>query len=872
MGIISPATIDGYKYFWLFKDVCTGFNHVYLSANKDSNTFLEALDECITWYRSHSKTVKKLRTDDEPLFKAANIVEYLRRPDINIKHQSSVPYCHWQNAVERDVQTIVKGTSTLLHSQPWLGANQWNLALYHFISIRNRTPNNKHTQSPHQMITGQALDFENSFKFAFGDFVAVGIPDVNKTWKFDLKNELGIYVGDADDYKRGCTLYMPYHRNLQLSLDCVKLEITDRQYLHYMSRRQDIRDPTRYSTIEGAFHDFGEALAEESIELPSFSAPLYDTEEPQADIPRKKPAVQSNYGLRTRTTGSVQDSASSGAQVDHSPSHTSINFEDHSHIVSYGAKVTVGLALKSLERDMWIQAINAEIQQLLTGRTLIPTAPTDLPESYDIIHSTMQLKHKFMPSGEHDKFKARLCACGNELRGLIEDTFSPTISNLANAALHQIAVIDQMHTCIIDTVGAYLYEDYPQDLKPIFLRLPREVAITCNLNPNVIYRINKYLYGLPDSGRAYYRAYSSHLMNKGYARTASDPCLFTKIEGDRRTYIWIHVDDSFVASTHQDELMKLQDCIREKYQITVNNDANQYLGINFEKLPNGNVKLTQPKLLQSIIDEFSDYLSTHRSNANYSTPQSGTTKRSAAVMEVESSSTVDNSPIEPHIYLHLLGALIYLTRSRPDISTAISFAAVHASKPTRVHYDELLHCVKYLEDTRDKGLILHIGDHATSDLTIKAYVDASYLTHADSKSHTGYCISFGTIGSFYTKSLKQKLVATSSVHAEMRALYTAVIDIVFLIHLCDEIGRPVNLPAVILEDNQPLIDLSVDISTRTKKCKHFLMLIDYVREQVEEGLIALSKVSSADNLADILTKVVTGKPFITKADQILGEF
>jgi len=311
----------------------------------------------------------------------------------------------------------------------------------------------------------------------------------------------------------------------------------------------------------------------------------------------------------------------------------------------------------------------------------------------------MLLKLKLMPSGEHDKFKARLCACGNELRGLIEETFSPTISNLANAALHQIAVIDQMHTCIIDTVGAYLYEDYPQDLKPIFLRLPREVAITCNLDPNVIYRINKYLYGLPDSGRAYYRAYSSHLISKGYARTASDPCLFTKIEGDRRTYIWIHVDDSFVASTHQDELTKLQDCIREKYQITVNNEANQYLGINFEKLPGGNVKLTQPKLLQSIIDEHSDYLiystATSTGTHSISTPQSGKMKRPTAELEVvESSSIVDKIFADRAHSLSQLEALIYLTRPRLYILTAISFERCMCRSLSEQTADELPNCVK----------------------------------------------------------------------------------------------------------------------------------------------------------------------------------
>jgi hypothetical protein len=67
-------------------------------------------------------------------------------------------------------------------------------------------------------------------------------------------------------------------------------------------------------------------------------------------------------------------------------------------------------------------------------------------------------------------------------------------------------------------------------------------------------------------------------------------------------------------------------------------------------------------------------------------------------------------------------------------------------------------------------------------LTLTCYVDASYLTHADSKSHTGFCLSFGEIGTFYSKSSKQTLVTTSSTHAEMRALYTLLIHKLYSKH------------------------------------------------------------------------------------------
>jgi hypothetical protein len=131
-------------------------------------------------------------------------------------------------------------------------------------------------------------------------------------------------------------------------------------------------------------------------------------------------------------------------------------------------------------------------------------------------------------------------------------------------------------------------------------------------------------------------------------------------------------------------------------------------------------------------------------------------------------------------------------------------------------------------------------------------------------------MSFGNIGTFYVKSSKQNLVATSSTHAEVRALYTLVLDLIFVVNLCDELNRPVELPAIILEDNQPAIDLSLALNGRVKKCKHFLMLVNFIREQVTSGLIDLRKVATEDNYADVLTKPLMGKSFEEKANYLLG--
>jgi hypothetical protein len=122
---------------------------------------------------------------------------------------------------------------------------------------------------------------------------------------------------------------------------------------------------------------------------------------------------------------------------------------------------------------------------------------------------------------------------------------------------------------------------------PLYLTLPDNVSDCCGLNRGVKYRIKKYLYGLPDAGLAYYKAYSAHLASGGYVRTTSDPCLFVKADGKERTYVWCHVDDTFVCSTVKTELILFQEHVKAKFDITIVDNVTEYLGIRITELKNG---------------------------------------------------------------------------------------------------------------------------------------------------------------------------------------------------------------------------------------------------------------------------------------------
>ena len=80
---------------------------------------------------------------------------------------------------------------------------------------------------------------------------------------------------------------------------------------------------------------------------------------------------------------------------------------------------------------------------------------------------------------------------------------------------------------------------------------------------DTVYRFKKYIYGLPDSGKAYYLAYAKLLQDAGYKKAKSDPFLFYKIIGVERIYIWIHVADTFVAATSEELLQEYQEPVQD---------------------------------------------------------------------------------------------------------------------------------------------------------------------------------------------------------------------------------------------------------------------------------------------------------------------
>jgi hypothetical protein len=321
------------------------------------------------------------------------------------------------------------------------------------------------------------------------------------------------------------------------------------------------------------------------------------------------------------------------------------------------------------------------------------------------------------------------------------------------------------------------------------------------------------------------------------------------------------VDDTLISSTSSESIDEFGTVLQLKFNVTRDENVFQHLGIEMTKNYDSSITLRQSKLLTDILNEYP---------SDDKTPLYPLSSKPVT----ETNEQLKDSLKDRLPFLRLLGKLLYLTHTRPDISTAVSILATKSRDPTIKDFQSLMQIVAFLRQSADCGITLYPNTNESKELHLSAYVDASYMSHGDAASHTGYCIALGPLqpkSFFYSKSQKQKLIATSSTHAEIRALYELTIHIVFLLNMFNELGRPLEIPALIYEDNQPTIDLVKDNMGKINRSKHYLMLINFLREQVNHGLIKIQKVPTESNIANALTKIVAAPEFFTSFARIMGK-
>jgi hypothetical protein len=227
-------------------------------------------------------------------------------------------------------------------------------------------------------------------------------------------------------------------------------------------------------------------------------------------------------------------------------------------------------------------------------------------------------------------------------------------------------------------------------------------------------------------------------------------------------------------------------------------------------------------------------------------------------MEAKLKLLVDTSSelIDATLYREIIGSLMYLMNTRPDICFAVNTLSQVLVEPRHVHLVTAKHVMRYLKGTLDCGLS-YDGDH---DFTLSGYTDSDWAgSIADRISTSGCCFNLGS-AMISWQSRKQSSIALSTAEAEYIAVCYASYEAIWLRKLLTGLFDLEMEATTILCDNQSCIKMTENLVFHDRS-KHIEIRYHYIRDMVQRGAIKLQYISTDEQIANVLTKPLSRVKF-----------
>ncbi|GJS09992.1 putative ribonuclease H-like domain-containing protein [Tanacetum coccineum] len=908
-GPMRVQSIKGKKYILVIVDDYSRFTWVKFLRSKDETpefvtNFLKQIQVGL------NKTVRFIRTDNGTEFVNQVMSEYYE--GVGIFHQKSVPRTPQQNGVvERRNRTLVEAARTMMifsKAPMFLWAEAVATACY----TQNRSLiHTRHNKTPYELVHDKKPDL--TFFRVFG---ALCYPanDSENLGKFQAKADIGIFVGYAPS-RKGYRIYNKRTRRLMETIHVTFDEMHQSMAPVHMSSGPApfIMTPGQLKSglaptdkeLEMLFQPmFDEHLEQSRVNEPVPSATEFNAqvvppgtslsttiaqdapstsassstsdihlpvqhqeiaEEPiQEDTPIIHDVLPPSHNLVTGDPGSAQSSsgnvnAAEPNQVNYPPDHLRRWTKDHplDNIVGNPSRpVSTRKQLASdalwccfhteLSRvepknfkmavieDCWFQAMQDEIHEFdrLEVWELVPR-----PIYVMVIALKWIYKVKLDEYGDVLKNKARLVAKGyRQEEGIdFEESFAPVARIeairifIANAATKNM-IIYQM-----DVKTAFLNGDLQEE---VFVSQPE--GFEDQENPTHVYRLKKALYGLKQAPRAWYDTLSKFLMANNFFKGAVDPTLFTRKSGKHILLVQIYVDDIIFASTDHNACNVFSKEMSSKFQMSMMGQMSFFLGLQVSQSPGG-IFINQAKYALETLKKYGMDLSDP-----VDTPMVDRLKLDEDLMGI---------PVDQTRFRGMVGSLMYLTASRPDLVFAVCMCARYQAKPTKKHFEAIKRVFRYLKGTINMGL-WYPKDNAMS---LTAYADADHAGCQDSRRSTSGSAQFLGDRLVSWSSKKQRSTAISTTEAEYIAMSGCCAQILWMRSQLKDYGFDFNKIPLYC-DNKSAIALCCN-NVQHSRSKHIDIRHHFIREQVENRVVELYFVETNYQLADILTKALPRERF-----------